>query len=205
MLKKYPKRIYGVCSVDLTNPMLAVQTIEKYVKYHNFKAVRVVPWLWDKPPTNKYYYPLFVKCVELNVPFCTQVGHTGPHCPSDVGHPIPHIDRIALDFPQLKLVCGHIGYPWTEEMISCAWKHKNVYIDTSAWLPNYYPKSLLQFANSNGKHKVMFGTNYPQLTFKACADQAKKLPLSDANMKLFLYGNAQRVFELNDDKKKAKL
>ncbi len=41
---------------------------------------------------------------------------------------MPYIDEVALTFPALKIICGHIGYPWTEEMIGVAWKHKNVYI-----------------------------------------------------------------------------
>ena len=70
------------------------------------------------PPTDRRYYPLFAECVELGVPFCTQVGHTGPLRPSETGRPIPYIDEIALDFPELVIVCGHIGYPWTDEAIA---------------------------------------------------------------------------------------
>ena len=71
-------------------------------------------------PTDRRYYPLFAECVELGVPFCTKVGHTGPLCPSETGRPIPYIDQIAIDFPELTIVCGHVGYPWTEEMIAVA-------------------------------------------------------------------------------------
>ena len=201
---KWPDRFTGIVSVDLTNPVKACQDIDYYVKKHKFGGVRVVPWLWDKPVTSRYYYPLFVKCVELDIPFCTQVGHTGPLCPSEVGRPIPYIDRVALDFPQLKIICGHIGYPWTEEMIAVAWKHKNVYIDTSAWLPTYYPKNLLHFMNSYGRKKVMFGTNYPQMTFKRCVDECMKLPINKTSMQLFLSDNARRVFKLPKSKNAVK-
>ena len=90
-------------------------------------------------------------------------------------------------------------------MIGVAWKHKNVYIDTSAWLPNYYPKSLIHYINTYGKYKVLFGTNYPQLTFNACGKQARNLPLNKKSMKLFLRGNAQRLFKLNDNDYKKKI
>ena len=98
-----------------------------------FVGLRVVPWLWNAPPTDRRYYPLFAECVESGVPFCTQVGHTGPLRPSETGRPIPYIDQVALDFPELVIVCGHVGYPWTEEMVAVARKHENVYIDTSAY------------------------------------------------------------------------
>eukprot|EP01084_Bolivina_argentea_P169088 293143_1 len=198
--QSYPDRFIGIVSVDLTSPAKACKDIDYYVKKHNFGGVRVVPWLWNCPVTTNYYYPLFTKCVELDIPFCTQVGHTGPLCPSEVGRPIPYIDRVALDFPQLKIICGHIGYPWTEEMIAVAWKHKNVYIDTSAHSPEYYPKNLLNFMNSYGRKKVMFGTNYPQLTFKRCVDQCKKLPIKKNSLQLFLSDNARRVFKLEKSK-----
>ena len=67
-------------------------------------GLRVVPWLWDAPPTDRRYYPLFADCVESGVPFCTQVGHTGPLRPSETGRPIPYIDQVALDFPELVIV-----------------------------------------------------------------------------------------------------
>ena len=74
---------------------------------------------------------MFVACCELDVPYCTQIGHTGPLMSSELGRPI-YLDRVALDFPELKIVAGHIGYPWTDEAIAVATKHEDVYIDTSA-------------------------------------------------------------------------
>ena len=46
---------------------------------------------------------------ELGIPFCTQVGHTGPLMPSETDHPVPYLDEVALTFPELKIVAGHIG------------------------------------------------------------------------------------------------
>jgi predicted TIM-barrel fold metal-dependent hydrolase len=137
--RAYPDRIIGIAGVDLNDPVGYVKEVEHYVRQENFKGVRVVPWLWNLPPTSREYWPLFVKCCELDIPFLTQVGHTGPLCPSEVGRPVPYIDEVALKFPKLKIICGHIGFPWTQEMIGVAWKHENVFIDTSAYLPKYYP------------------------------------------------------------------
>lgn len=168
--RAYSQRIFGLASVNLEDPVNAVKELEHYVKHEGFKGLRIVPWLWNRPPTDAHYWPLFVKCVELNIPFFTQVGHTGPLYPSEVGRPVPYIDEIALKFPDLKIICGHTGYPWTAEMVGVAWKHKNVYIDTSAWSPKYYPPELVTFANTTGKKKVLFGTNFPQLGWKDCVD-----------------------------------
>ncbi|GJN85472.1 hypothetical protein PLIIFM63780_009039 [Purpureocillium lilacinum] len=203
--RAYPTRIFGLASVDLHDPVAAVHELEHYVRVEGFKGLRVVPWLWNLPPTDAHYWPLFVKCVELDVPFCTQAGHTGPLCPSEVGRPIPYVDEVALKFPDLKIVCGHVGYPWTAEMVAVAWKHANVYIDTSAWSPRYYPQELMAFASTMGRKKVMFGTNFPQLGWKACVDKVYKHhgqgvrgTLRKEVLADFMGGNAKRVFKLPD-------
>jgi predicted TIM-barrel fold metal-dependent hydrolase len=117
--------------------------------------------------------------------------------PSEPGRPIPYLDEIALAFPTLTIVGGHIGYPWTDEMIALAWKHDNVYIDTSAYLPRYYPPQLVNFMSSYGRHKVLFGTNYPMLSFQDCMEQALQLKMPEDARTLFLAGNARRVFGLD--------
>jgi predicted TIM-barrel fold metal-dependent hydrolase len=191
-----PARFAGVASVNLAQPMEALRELDRAVTDLNFKALRVLPWLWNRPPTDRLYYPLFAKCVELGVPFCTQAGHTGPLMPSEPGRPVPYLDQVALDFPELVVVAGHIGYPWTDEMIAVAWKHENVYIDTSAWAPRYYPPQLLQFMRSYGRKKVLFGTNFPQMPLERCVREAKALDLPDECFSDFMRENARRVFRL---------
>lgn len=197
IVREFPGRFIGVAAVNLERPLEAVHELERAVKKLGFKALRVLPWLWNRPPNDKLYYPLYVKCVELDIPFCTQVGHTGPLMPSETGRPIPYIDEVALTFPELRIVGGHIGYPWTDEMISLAWKHANVYIDTSAYLPRYYPPSLLHFLRTYGKDKVLFATNFPQLSFETCTQQALALDLPPDVRARFMHDNAQRVFKLD--------
>ena len=203
--RAFPTRIFGLVSVDLHDPVSAVRTLDHYVKKEGFKGLRVVPWLWNLAPTDAHYWPLFVKCVELDVPFLTQVGHTGPLCPSEVGRPIPYIDEVALKFPDLKIVCGHLGYPWAAEMVAVAWKHANVYIDASAWSPRYYDPAFVTFANTTGRKKVMFGTNFPQLAWKDCMDKMREVHgkgrkggLKEEVLGGFLGGNAKRVLKLPD-------
>ena len=193
-IRDYPNRLVGVASVDLERPVEAVRQLDRAVREFGFKALRIISWLWKLPPNDKLFYPLYVKCIELGIPFCTQVGHTGPLMPSETGRPIPYIDEVALTFPELVIVGGHIGYPWTDEMISLAWKHANVYIDTSAYLPRYYPPQLLHFMNSYGQDKVLFGTNFPMLSLEKCAEQALALELKPEAKAKFLSGNARRVF-----------
>jgi predicted TIM-barrel fold metal-dependent hydrolase len=196
-VEAFPDRFVGIAGVDLEKPVEAVRELERVVRQFGFKALRLIPWLWNRPPNDKLYYPLFVKCIELGIPFCTQVGHTGPLFPSETGRPIPYIDEIALTFPELRIVGGHIGYPWTDEMIALAWKHANVYIDTSAYLPKYYPPQLVHYMSSYGKEKVLFATNFPMLDYQRCAEQARGMGLRPEVAKRFFYENAKAVFQLD--------
>ena len=196
MVAKYPDRFVGIASVDLYRPMDGVRELRRCVKGLGFKGLRIVQWLWDLPPTDRRYYPLYAECIELDIPVCLQVGHTGPLRPSEPGRPIPYIDEVALEFPELSIVCGHIGYPWTVEMIAVATKHPNVYIDSSAYIAKRYPREFVDYMKTNGRQKVLFGTNYPMLTAKACLTDLATLGLDDEAERLFLCHNAKRVFRL---------
>lgn len=189
-------RLVGVGSVDISKPMQAVREIRRCVEVLGFKAIRVLPWLAERPPTDRLFYPVYTACCEMDVPFCTQIGHTGPLMPSEVGRPI-YLDQVALDFPDLVIVGGHIGYPWTEEAIAVATKHQNVFIDTSAYSVKRYPPELVRYLKTNGRRKVMFGTNYPMITPGKALEGLDSLGLGDETEALFLGGNAARVFDLN--------
>lgn len=189
----HPDRFRGVASVDIRDPMGARRELQRCVAELDFVGLRVVPWLWELPPNHRYYYPLYATCVELGVPFFTQAGHTGPLRTSETGRPIPYLDDVALDFPELVIVAGHIGHPWTMEMIAIARKHPNVYIDTSAYTSRRYPAELVEYMKTDGAHKVLFGTNYPMLTPDRALEHAASLELDDRGSELFLHGNARRL------------
>jgi len=194
-VRQAPQRLVGVGSVDISKPMNAVREVRRCVDELGFKAIRVLPWLWEVPPTDRRFYPVFAACCEGGVPFCTQIGHTGPLMPSEVGRPI-YLDRIALDFPELVVVGGHIGYPWTDEAIAVATKHENVFIDTSAYTARRYPAALVDFMRGHGRHKVLFGSNYPMILPAKALEHLDELGLDEAAKAAFLADNAVRVFRL---------
>lgn len=194
-VQQAPSRLVGVGSVDIARPMDAVREVRRCVQELGFKAIRVLPWLWEVPPTDRRFYPVYAACCELGVPFCTQIGHTGPLMPSEVGRPI-YLDQVALDFPALAIVAGHIGYPWTDEAIAVATKHEHVYIDTSAYTAQRYPAALVDFLRAHGRHKVLFGTNYPMITPAKALEGLPSLGLDTATQCAFLAHNARRVFKL---------
>jgi predicted TIM-barrel fold metal-dependent hydrolase len=88
---QHPERLAGLAAVNLDKPMDAVRELRRCITGLGFKGLRVVPRLWDAALADRRYYPLYAACVELGVPFCTQVGHTGPLRPSETGRPIPYL------------------------------------------------------------------------------------------------------------------
>src|SRR5215472_13420523 len=196
LVRERPDRLIGVASVDLARPMAAVRELRRAVRQLGFRALRVLPWLWNLPPDDRRYYPLYAECIELGIPFCLQVGHTGPLAPSEPGRPIPYLDHVALEFPDLRIVGGHIGYPWTVEMISLATKYPNVFIDTSAYKARRYPPELVDYLRHHGRRKVLFGSNYPAWPAADCLKDLANLHLDTETTELFLHGNAERVFGL---------
>ena len=193
---QYPDRLIGVASADLRRPVAAVRELRRAVRELGMRALRIVPWLWGLPPNDRRYYPLYTECVELGIPFCTQVGHTGPLRTSETGRPIPYIDDVALEFPDLVIVGGHIGYPWTNEMIALATKYPNVYIDTSAYTAKRFPPELVAYMRGHGRRKVMFATNYPMITAARALEGLDGLELDAEATEMYLSGNARRVFGL---------
>jgi Amidohydrolase len=97
------------------------------------------------------------------------------------------------DFPELVIVAGHIGYPWTHEMIAVATKYENVYIDTSAYTIRRYPPELVQYMKGYGRKKVMFGTNYPMITAAKALEGLDGLGL-DAEARALSWAGMRRAF-----------
>ena len=188
-------RLSAVAGVDLRRPMEAVREIRRCVA-NGFVGVRMLPWLWDLPPDDRRYYPVYATCVELGVPFCTQVGHTGPLMSSEPGRPIPYLERVAIDFPELTIVAGHIGYPWIAEVISLARKFPNFFVDTSAYKAKRWPPEFVEFLRGPGKSKVMFASDFPMITPFACLEGLDSLALEPKTLRSLMRDTAASVFRL---------
>lgn len=191
-----PDRFRGLATVDLMDPMQAVRDIRRWVDGEKFVGVRVVPWLWNLPPNDRRYYPVYAACVDAGVPFCTQIGHTGPLLRSETGRPIPYLEDVFLDFPELVIVGGHVGFPWIDELISLTIKFPNFFIDTSAYAVHRLPTNFVDYMKGIGSSRVMFGTNWPMLSPARCLEKLDALNLTQKQKDAFLFGNARRVFKL---------
>jgi len=113
--------------------------------------------------------------------------------PSALGRPIL-LDDVALELPELRIVAAHTGWPWVEELTALAWKHRNLYIGTSAHHPRYWDRNLVAFANTRGRGKVLFGTDWPVLDYADAIAAVKALGLKPEAEELLLSGAARKVF-----------
>lgn len=203
VVRKFPKRFVGCGTVDpRQKPMKALDQLKRMVDEHNMVCLRLEPYAYGDgmtgaPPNAKMYWPLYAKCCELDIAVSVQVGHTGPLLPSEAGRPI-YLDEVALAFPDLRLIGAHLGQPWHEEMMILAWKHPNVYIETSARVPKHWPESFVKFASTYGQDKTLWATDYPLLSFKRCIDEIEDLNISFTAKKKLLRDNAIRAFKLED-------
>jgi uncharacterized protein len=199
LTEAYPDRYYGIARINPYERMKGVREIEYLVKNHNFKGAFFHPYGFGTALNARELWPFYAKCEELGIPVMAQVGHSGERMPSELGRPI-HVDDIALYFPELKFIASHTGWPWCEELIALAWKHKNVYIGTCAHKPKYWDPKLVQFLNSRGIGKVMWGTDYPILMPGECLQQIEKMDLKKEAREALLWGTAEKVFGIGPSK-----
>jgi predicted TIM-barrel fold metal-dependent hydrolase len=192
--RQCPDRVYGLYGCDPRARMPGLAEFEHYVRNEGFRGLHIHPHGSGLPPNHAYYFPWYAKCVELDVPCVISMGTTLALLSIEVARPV-YLDDVALYFPELKLVCAHTGWPWVEEAIAVAWKHENVFLGTSAHAPRYWKKEMVDFANARrGRHKVMFGTDWPLIQHREALEQIEQLGLRDETIDALLYGNAARVF-----------
>lgn len=196
MVKRYPERF--ACSVSV-DPHLAMGEIRKLGdlvrEYPFIKAVHMAAVSIQKPYNDKVYYPVYAKCVELDLPIMANIGIPAPRAPGACQNPI-YLDEVCWFFPELKVVMTQGGEPWQFTCVKLMLKWPNLYYMTSAFVPSHYPQEIVHYMNTRGADKVMFATGYPDLSFDRCMSELKDLPLRDHVWPKFLRENAIKVFKL---------
>ena len=203
----HPSRFSGLAGVDPFRGMQGLRDLEAAVKQHGFVGAHLYPHWFGLAPDDAKYYPYYAKCCELDIPIMMQVGQNLVYSrerrlPS-VGRPIC-LDKVAIDFPELKLLGIHIGVPWTDEMIAMAWKHENVFIGVDAYAPKHWPPQLVRYLDSYGRDKVLFGTDWPVIDPERAVAEIDALRLRPLTMTQLMRDNALRVFRLPESAALAK-
>jgi len=204
ILAKYPSRFLGLATISPHDGMRGVRELVRLVKDCGFGALRVSALYNMVPASDRRYYPLYAKCVELDIPvrIYTNMNYATDR-PYDLGHP-RHLDQIAMDFPELRIVAGLGGWPWINEMVALLRRHPNLYADTASHRPRYFGVSgsgweqFLQFGNSLLQDKIMVGLSWEAfgLPMEEVVEEYAALPLKDSVIDKWLYHNARTFFRL---------
>lgn len=189
-----PDRFCGLGGYNPHRISESLDELEIGVKEHGFKGAYVHIYGFDIPFHHARMYPLYAKCVELDVPVSLQVGHVLEGMPSEHGRPMD-LDRVACDFPTLKIVGAHTGWPWVDELISLCYKWDNIYFGVDAWMPKYLNKDIVHFMDSRmGRDRVLWGTN--GLPWKKSLDQLNDMGLKEETIEKITRTNAKELFKL---------
>jgi len=152
---------------------------------------------------DRKYYPLFEVINELKAAVMIDVGTTGMGAgmPGGMGARLRHahpsaIDDLAADFPDLKIIMAHPGWPWVDETTAVALHKGNVFWEMSGWAPKYFPASLKVDMRARLQDKIMFGSDYPSLPYARILKEWGELGYSDTVMEKIFHQNAERILGL---------
>ncbi len=195
--QRYPDRFSGLAGVDPTLGVQQLTELDEAVLDYGFVGAHFYPHWFDLAPDHAHVFPIYARCVELDIPIMMQVGHNliyqrDRRLPS-VGRPIL-LDPVAMHFPELRLIGIHLGVPWIDEMISMAWKHENVYIGGDAYAPRHWPKQIVHYANTYGQDKFLFGTDWPVIDPERAIREVDELGFRPAAKRKILRDNALNIF-----------
>ena len=198
-LKTYPDRFIPSGNIDDPNDVMgSVNEIRRDYEQYGIRATSVFPagTFPQVPIDDPKMYPIYATCVELNIPIFVCAGVPGPRVPF-APQEVSRIDVVMFDFPDLVFVTRHGCEPWEDLAVKLMLKWPNLYYSTSAFAPKYYPKAILNYANSRGADKVLYAGYFPMgLSLERIFSELPNVPLKDEVWPKFLYGNAARILGL---------
>ncbi|MFM8971576.1 MAG: amidohydrolase family protein [Actinomycetota bacterium] len=199
-LRTHPDRFFGSFEVNPNSGMDGVRELVRAYEELGVKAATAFPaGLNPQVPINDAkFYPLYAKCIELDIPICVCAGVPGPRVPFAPQF-VGLIDEVCWYFPELKFVTRHGCEPWTDLAVKLLLKWPNLYYSTSAFAPRFYPKDIVDFANTRGADKVMYAGYDPMgLSLDRIFAELPDVGFRDHVWPKFLRENAERVFKLTE-------
>jgi predicted TIM-barrel fold metal-dependent hydrolase len=197
-VQQHPDRFFGSFQVDPNRGMEGVRDLVKAYETLGIKAATAFPsgYLPQVAINDKKFFPLYAKCVELDIPICVCAGVPGPRVPMGV-QDVALIDEVCWFFPELKFVTRHGCEPWADLAVKLMLKWPNLYYSTSAFAPRYYPADIVSYANTRGADKIMYAGYFPMgLSLERIFRELPNVGFKDEVWPKFLRDNATRVFKL---------
>jgi len=205
LANEYKGRLSAFYRSDPHLGMDDVREFERTVKEMDFKGLVVSGFRANLPSNHKKYYPFYGKCVELGVPArITTALHLYTDRPMDLCRP-NQLDEIACDFPDLIIVAGLGGWPWVQELVAVARRHRNVFIDTSCQRPKHMATQgsgfdpLIAYGNRGLQDQIIFASGWGTqgLPLKQIISETEDLCRNDTIRRKWMYENAARVLGID--------
>jgi predicted TIM-barrel fold metal-dependent hydrolase len=197
-LRDHPDRIIPCVDADPNDIVGSLRRIRQAHAEWGIKAVTSFPsgFVPQVAVSDRRYYALYALCVELDVPMIINAGVPGPRVPMLCQH-VEHFDQVCYDFPDLRIVMRHGAEPWQELAVKLMLKWPGLYYMTSAFAPKYFPREIVDYANTRGVNKVMYAGYYPMgLSLDRIVAELREVPFRDHVWPRFLRDNATDVFKL---------
>jgi predicted TIM-barrel fold metal-dependent hydrolase len=204
MWKRHPRRIIQAWgAVEPAKGEVALAQVKRAATELGLIGFHFHPIMQHLAVSDRRYYPLFELINELNAAVMIDVGTTGMGAGMPGGHGAlvrhahpSHIDQLAADFPQMKILMAHPGWPWVDETTAVALHKGNVYWEMSGWAPKHFPGNLKVDMRGRLQDKVMFGSDYPSMPYSRILKEWQELGYSDEVMEKILHKNAERILGL---------
>ena len=196
-VSKYPDKFIGFVGLDPHKGMKAIEELKVSVNELGLRGAAVDPYLAQIYANDAKYYPIYSKCCELDVPIVFTTGPATLVPNAIIDHVAPrYIDIVARDFPELKIVISHGGYPWVNEAINVVERNRNVYIDLSEYEFSPMAEAYMQAANTMIPDKILYASAHPFVDFKLALEKYKKLPFTPEVYQKVMYDNAAKLLGL---------
>lgn len=197
IVRDYPGRFIGVASIDPADRRKAIGQIEA-AKAAGLIGVNIEPGAYPTPlyADDRRLYPIYAYCEDLGIPVVMMAGGSaGP----DLSYTMPvHVDRVAADFPKMKLAVSHGGWPWVHEILHVAFRRENVYLSPDQYLRGMPgTDEYIRAANGYLSHRFLYASSYPFLCAKAYLEWFRRLPIRPEAMERLLYRNAADFLGVN--------
>ncbi|MEZ5842794.1 MAG: amidohydrolase family protein [Hyphomicrobiaceae bacterium] len=200
--RSHAPRFIGFAGVDPHKGMEAVRELEFAVRELGLRGLNIQCFECKLAINDPKLYPLYAKCIELNIPVNIHVGINFSTMSSmEYGRPAL-LDQVMMHFPELRVVASPPGWPWVTELIGVAWRHPNVHIGIVAMRPKYLAvensgyEPLLQYGNSVLQDRIIFGSAWPMQPIGQSIAEVEALPLKDTTKRKWLGENAARLLGL---------
>jgi hypothetical protein len=197
-IEPHQDRIFVTLRVDPHEGMRGLREVRRLVqRYPMIRSLSLTPFQIYPfiAPNSKEYYPIYATAVDLDLAVFINIGFPGPRVPAWVQDPI-HLDEVCWFFPDLRIVMRHGGEPWEDVCVKMLMRWPNLYYATTAFAPKYYPRSIIDFANTRGADKIIWAGYWPNLPYERVMGELGDLPLKDDVWPKFLAGNAMKAFRL---------